>query len=180
VEGTEGSDLIIKSNFIHAGCDFSKEDKIERCFGAVGDQCLGVHVGWVPLYTTTIKNEETCTIVKTASIGSILHDNCCVNNPGGKNCDVTKDLNAGVGCEGEWQEAWDNYLCPGRQWNQLFGPYFFGNTGDLGKGLIRAPSGQKVNPKFENLCASGKCKRDNNGIFQSWPRDICGEYCVCE
>jgi hypothetical protein len=124
------------------------------------------------------------------SVGSILHDNCCVKeNNAGYNCNNPWwDFNTGDEklCYDEWQEAWYDTLCSTtldapRQWTFVFGPYYAGV--DYGTNVkLTAPDGTRVNPKYQSYCKSGRCEMDDqcNTITH---KDNClsfrGEYCVC-
>lgn len=153
-------------------CDFSTAPGIERCFGGIGVQCEGI-----PVVAPFKKNSKTCRVSGWMSMGSILHDTCCVvtkNN--GVHCAHPNGTNL---CQSEWDEAVANTACTHlagatRQWRRTFGPYYSGNTGDRVPQRLRAPRGARVNPKYQRLCASGRCRAGSNG------NDNCGEYCVCQ
>jgi hypothetical protein len=161
-------------------CDFSSEPgEPERCFGGVGERCKGIP--GVPF----IKDESTCEVQGWMSVGSILHDRCCLQtNNAGWNC---RGINTGGDpiCQSQWDEASANTLCSAipfgaapRQWLKTFGPYPAGNLGDDTSRCLRAPDLARVNPRYEKLCQSGKCRTDVSGntIKKS---DACGEYCEC-
>lgn len=193
VTGKGGSDEIIKTKYINIGCDFSKQDGKERCFGGIGSQCGGIiqsqilSIGVIPF----TKNEDTCTIEGRVSVGSIHHDRCCLaTNNAGWSCPA---LNEGdnTRCKEEWQEAWDDTQCSlllggYRQWKYSFGPYPLGNKGDVIftnddsiPNKIKAPTGTRINPIYQkNYCQSGKCTEEN-GITKI-EKDFCGEYCTCQ
>ena len=178
VTGTGGSDEELKSELLKIGCDFSKQPDIEKCFGGIGVNCEGTPVTWFK------QNDKTCEVKGWMSIGSILHDQCCLSSG-----------NTGVGCanpdgsdkcQKAWDEAWANTRCSligsPRQWKVTFGPYPVGNTGDFGdvpKADLRAPSGTRVKPEYQELCTSGKCKVNKKGITQH-ASDDCGIYCICQ
>jgi len=188
-----GSDEKIKTKYINIGCDFEKRDGIERCFGGIGSQCGGIiqsqilGIGVVPF----TKHEDTCTIDGRVSVGSILHDRCCLaTNNAGWSCPA---LNEGdnTQCNEVWQEAWDDTQCSlllggDRQWKYSFGPYPLGNKGDVIfttddsiPNKIKAPPGTRINPTYQkNYCQSGKCTEEN-GITKI-ETDFCGEYCTCQ
>lgn len=192
VKGTDGSDDEIKTNYINAGCDFSKQLGIERCFGGIGDQCWGANLIQQEIdfglfkktFTINIvpveQNQNTCLGNGWMSVGSIRHDKCCIITPTGKLCNGNF---FGNGCEDEWNEAQSDTICSQtlnspRQWPVTFGPYFYGNNGDDTTADLKAPSGTKVAIKNEKYCQSGQCKKDCNGnpIKKT---DSCGEYCEC-
>jgi hypothetical protein len=61
-------------------CDFSSEPSDpERCFGGVGSRCMGDAPG-----SPFVPHEDTCLVDGWMSVGSILHDRCCLatNNLG--------------------------------------------------------------------------------------------------
>lgn len=175
VTGTGGPDEEIKS--LSVGCDYSTQPDIERCFGGIGKQCEGF-----PLSFTY--DPRTCNVKGWMSTGSILHDQCCLDT-----------ANTGVGCakaevgtskcQAEWGEAVLDTSCGSkalREWQIQFGPYLYGNTGDFGdvpKALLRTPSGKRINPTYESLCVTGKCKVDRKTGLTLLYTDSCSAYCVC-
>lgn len=145
-----------------AECDFSinTDVNVQKCFGGSGNQCEGGD----PKHAIT-KNLKDCTAEGYATIGSIMHDNCCLNNPDGYMCKgsrQTSDLVWGLGgdadrhiCGQEWNKAWydsDN----NRGWTVTFGPYVKGGkTDDLTRANAR--DGQVY---------------DSHGLFKRmWVRD---------
>jgi hypothetical protein len=161
------------------GCDYSsKPEEPERCFGGIGVRCKGI--AGVASFT---KHPNTCLVDGWMSVGSILHDKCCLaTNNTGFSCSGINKGNKAL-CKQEWNEAWYNTQCTQlgapRQWRHTFGPYPYGNTGDDTNQDLRVPSGRRVNPRYEYLCASGKCEVNSNGK----PRirtDACGKYCKCQ
>lgn len=85
----------------------------ERCFGAVGSKCDGI-AGFAK---TTNSNGSVNLFV---SVGSIMHDNCCLANPAGKMCRGNNDDASGM-CIKEWDKAvWNS--ADGRAWSQTFDP----------------------------------------------------------
>ena len=146
-------------------CDFSASK--ERCFGGIGSGCSG-NAG---IFAPFVRHKDTCIVDGWMSVGSILHDRCCLqtNNEGWSCLEVDKGDE--TRCKDVWQEAWDNTTC-GRQWRQTFGPYCIG-SGDNTNSDLRAPRGAKVSPKYANYCQSGSCE-------VSIIPDACVFYCVCQ
>ncbi len=156
-------------------CDFSSEAGQERCFGGIGPGCAGFPLPFV-------KDDQTCLVAAWVSAGSILHDRCCLESLNtGYSCAIpflgTNE------CKKEWSEAVQNVRCVAtRAWQYALGPYPAGNTGDDTTRDLPAPPGAGVDPKYEYLCASGKCqvevdaKGKTNTIIK---RDLCGKYCEC-
>ncbi|MFI5398535.1 MAG: hypothetical protein ACHQ9S_23640 [Candidatus Binatia bacterium] len=161
------------------GCNFSSAPgEPERCFGGIGPRCEGV-----PLFAPFIQDQETCLVYGWMSVGSILHDKCCLgSNNAGYSC-ITLNQGDERLCKKEWDEAWYNTQCTAigaiRQWPYTFGPYPAGNTGDATSKDLRAPSGAAVNLEYAYLCSSGYCKADAQGgtILKF---DACGFYCECQ
>jgi hypothetical protein len=156
------------------GCDFSKQPGIERCFGGIGPQCDGI-----PVLAPITKDEKTCIAKGSMSIGSILHDKCCLKNKNsGVMCEIDIPHLFSQTCINEWKEAQANTFGD-RQWDVEFGPYYSGNGGDDTTKELTAPSGARVNPEYLGLCQSRKCLEDKNGntIIQL---DGSGWYCTCE
>jgi hypothetical protein len=175
--------VVINEISISSKCDFtSNEDgKTERCYGGVGIQCDGV-IGVAPFD----KDMKTCEVDGWVSAGSILHDSCCLrtNNTGYMCRPYNLFTNT---CRKEWDEAVANTACIAvgawRMWPHTFGPYFDPNTGDHIS--LRAPSGARVNPKYEYVCVTGRCipdtkkkPKDKEKPKLDW--DYCGWYCTCE
>jgi hypothetical protein len=91
----------------------------ERCFGAVGSKCAGAPRADVL--------QEGDYYIAWVSVGSIVHDNCCLRNPQkGIWCQDSPPipwLHDGAGpCSAEWRKAFNNTLA-GLQWQHKFGPY---------------------------------------------------------
>ena len=91
--------------------------RYEYCFGGVGPMCAGAPGspnGW------SSTNNATMMYV---SVGSILHDNCCLRDPQGKWCGgvgvdgsgKAEEWNHNGNCVKEWDKAWWNTL-DNRQW----------------------------------------------------------------
>lgn len=189
VTGRGGSDEMIKKDYINIGCDFSKKTGIERCFGGIGSQCDGIQIlgiGPVPFR----KDESTCKVEGQVSVGSILHDRCCLaTNCEGWSC-IERDKGDNTRCKDEWQLAWDStkysVLGSPRQWVHFFGPYPLGNMGDeifmTNESIpakIKAPPGTRMIPNYQKYyCQSGRCKEENGA--PKIENDLYGEYCVCE
>jgi hypothetical protein len=162
-------------------CNFSKQLPFERCFGGIGDHCE-----WTSALVLApfIYDEKTCTVQGWMSIGSILHDRCCIETN-----------NNGVECENpdgrstsprEWDEAtWNTYCTANldiRQWPYTFGPYPIGNVGDNKNQEFRAPKGARVNPEYAYLCRTGRCEVREDGQPKVHHQTVtgCGPYCICE
>jgi hypothetical protein len=184
IVGIGGSDELIKSKYINIGCDFSKREGIEICFGGIGSGCDGI-----PLLAPFTNREDTCKVEGWVSAGSILHDKCCLDtNNKGWFCPGPFQGDTNL-CKNEWDEAfrdtWNsmgNILSP-RQWKFAFGPYPLGNSGDFilkefPSVELKAPSGIHINPEYQELCQSGKCIEENGNI--KLDSDSSGKYCICQ
>lgn len=179
--GTGGCVFTPITNCSH--CNFSSATgEPERCFGGVGVRCEGIVI--VAPFT---KHDDTCLVDGWMSVGSILHDRCCLaTGNAGYSCAALNQGDKRL-CKKEWDEAWYNTQCTAlgpalaapRQWQRVFGPYPAGNTGDDVTQDLRAPARANVNPKYESLCASGKCERDSRGHTIVY-FDNCGKYCRCQ
>ena len=182
VVGKGGSDELIKPRYINIGCDFSIHPGIERCYEGVGSQCSGVSIPYTNVMLLTfIQDEKTCNVEGWASVGSILHDKCCLET---KNAGYLCKNNVNTTlCKKEWDEAQNNYLCSKtglapRQWEVTFGPYPLGNTGDNTYTDLKVPPGERVKPEYSTMCQSGKCSVQNGAVKNEY--DICGDYCTCQ
>ena len=180
VFGGENSALaiVVSAEAKRLPCDFSTTSTFERCFGGIGVQCEGI-----PLVAEVSKDEDTCMALGWMSVGSIMHDRCCYEtNNAGYSCSGLNQGNKKL-CYKEWQEAWYNTQCTAlgapRQWLYHFGPYAAGNTGDDITQDFRAPSGTRVNPKYEKYCETGRCRVNEKGKMIKYI-DACGHYCECE
>jgi len=172
VASTEGScSGDISTTTTTTKCDFSSDPDYERCFGGVGIQCEGI-----PLHPFT-KNENDCTVHGIMCVGSILHDQCCVdtNNTGFHCANPTKGT---TDCVDAWRQAKSDTLC-GRYWDVVFGPYPAGNTGDDTSKDLRAPSGAWVSPAYQSFCQSGKCRVNKKGKTIIYGLPPC-RYCLCQ
>jgi len=149
-----------------APCDFSTQPNIERCFGGVGKQCEGAPSA------SFLKDENTCCFSGWMSVGSILHDQCCVLS-GNTGVQCAKD-NGGLACGALFTEAVCDALA-GRQWPHVFGPYPAGNNGDDVNQPFGVPAGTRLPSAYQVLCPTRRCRLDPAGTT-----DVCGENCVCE
>ena len=150
--------------------------RYEYCFGGVGPQCGGAP--GAP-NTWSASNNGYMMFV---SVGSILHDNCCLRNPAGKWCGgtgVDGRNPAGEGnhngtCVREWDKAWFNTL-QARQWRVPVNPTTVadltpaaGRRSVLREGTVyapeevnasrqyAAPAGTSLDVGDEAFCASGR------------------------
>ena len=104
----------------------------EQCFGAMGDKCEGgipqypeVQPRWIGRFT--LPDGTVMGFVDMGvAVGSILHDNACLQNHNGLNCngigagDLIKTSSGPAAPE--WNKAAWN-LIDGRNWRAQFGPY---------------------------------------------------------
>jgi len=114
---------------------------LERCFGGIGNGCDGV-AGIAP---STRRQDGTIDL--RVSVGSILHDNCCLRNPEGHQCrgyTVMQETFGNDACAAEWRKAVYNTR-DGRLWTGRFGPYPCSNTED---DLTDKPGRQTAVPSF--------------------------------
>jgi len=92
----------------------------QRCVGAEGSQCA-----W------PVRRNHDRSYTGTVSVGSILHDNCCiVNYPNGHMCNNGGADNV---CRAEWEKAISNSnIGTRRNWTERrgWGPYVEGDSGD--------------------------------------------------
>lgn len=103
-------------------------DVTEYCFGAVGPKCDGAP-------NAGVTKNANGTVTMKVSVGSILHDNCCLQyppfegNPGGKFCNgPVSEFSHNGQCVDEWDKAFWNTVSDGRQWDWTFDP---GKPADL-------------------------------------------------
>ena len=160
-------------------CDFSIEPGIEKCFGGIGRQCLDF----------TVQNPDECKVHGSMSVGSILHDKCCIETDNkGVGCDNPDGRNT---CKKEWDLALDDTLNCDRIWETDWGPYFAGGDGDCPNkqdclnlqvsippgAQLSAPPGAIVHPKYEQYCKYGKCEFDAKGKTIIHGSQC--KYCIC-
>jgi hypothetical protein len=104
----------------------------EQCFGGLGDKCEGgipgypeVQPRWIKRFTLPDGTEMGIVEIGVA-VGSILHDNACLQNHDGLNCngvgagDLVKTSSGPAALE--WNKAAWNLLDT-RIWRARFGPY---------------------------------------------------------
>jgi hypothetical protein len=162
-------------------CNFSSAfSEPERCFGGIGDRCKGV-----PIIAPMYFNEYNCTVSGYMSIGSMLHDKCCIRtlNTGYK-CAFPDEKTSK--CREEWDKAVRDSLCSvfsaKRQWVVTFGPYPIDNEGDCSADCatlsLRAPSGAAVDLADQIYCENGCIKSKNGEVISH--EDFCGTYCICQ
>jgi hypothetical protein len=96
----------------------------EYCFGGVGPMCAGAP-------NAGVTRNADGTVTMKASVGSILHDNCCLRFPSGKWCGgpgvngsgKAEEWNHDGNCVREWDKAWWNTMpSDNRQWTVTFNP----------------------------------------------------------
>ena len=156
-------------------------ERVEYCFGAVGSMCEGA-----PNAGATQNPDGTVTLM--VSVGSILHDNCCLANPGGKFCggpgmdgEPAKEFNHDGTCVAEWDKAFWNTLTDGRQWQVKMDPrersdltvvanprtsYYQDGTPSQGfetraTRRLAAPVGTALDPGDGQFCESGRASRES-------------------
>lgn len=104
----------------------------EQCFGGMGDKCEGgipqypeVQPRWIGRFTLP-DGTEMGFVEMGVAVGSILHDNACLQNHDGLNCngigagDLIKTSSGPAALE--WNKAAWN-LMDTRNWRARFGPY---------------------------------------------------------
>ena len=136
----------------------------QRCVGAVGPQCAWVNNG-----------------IGDVSVGSILHDNCCIfNYPNGHMCNNDGDDSIFSYCVPEWNKAVFDKL-KGFQWNASFS----GEPDNLTKvsarlsdpkslletvatSRLKAPEGTKLGVMDWEFCESGTFKDEDQKYAQGF------------
>jgi hypothetical protein len=89
---------------------------VEQCFGAVGSKCEGI-----PFITPSGSRRPDGTQTVFVSVGSIAHDNCCLQNSDGVMCaQGNTDNNWWIPCKAEWEKAVRNTI-NNRQWTVNLG-----------------------------------------------------------
>lgn len=107
----------------------------QQCFGGLGPKCDGgipevINIKVSPIWFGAFRmpdNTELAYVEIGVAVGSILHDNACLKDRGGLNCDGmgAGDLIKIGGLWGaalEWNKAAWNVIDQ-RTWRQTFGPY---------------------------------------------------------
>ena len=101
----------------------------EQCFGAIGNGCMGA----APAAPGVAENLGNGYRRQRTSVGSILHDNCCRQNPGGQHCQgfsvAQESMSDAQACVLEWRKAVYNSR-DNRWWNATFGQYGSALTSD--------------------------------------------------
>ncbi|HYL91211.1 MAG TPA: hypothetical protein VEU32_20845 [Burkholderiales bacterium] len=119
------------------------DPKIQRCFGAIGQGCLSqVHESSpfrnFPINWQQAVPKADCSIDLRVSVGSIIHDTCCMNNPNGLYCNrnpldnpalSAQDEVSNLACTREWRKAFYD-VAENRWWFEKFGPYYESMNGD--------------------------------------------------
>jgi hypothetical protein len=149
---------IEEANTIFAGGNCS----IQRCFGAIGNQCDGLEK---PFKTAHPLEEQR----EFISPGSILHDRCCFDHPEGYACKgsgkATSESN--LFCNDEWNKAASDF--PQYFWRHTFGPYKL-DQGDSRTSIndLKAPDETTLASSDEKYCQSGTFRNKDFGY------GICG------
>lgn len=163
--------------------------RYEYCFGGVGPQCAGV-----PVLAPNILNASGTGYTMKVSVGSILHDNCCLRNPQGKWCGgpgvngsgKAEENNHNGQCVKEWDKAWWNAI-DGRQWTVAVNPTQPANLTPTGGRLaslkdgstitweevvqsrnFSAPAGTSLDRGDEAFCASGRASAPKKLGMSIW------------
>lgn len=107
--------------------------ELQQCFGAIGNGCDGGGNIAANVLVPEGERKADGTIIQWVAVGSIFHDNCCIDNPNGQHC---KGFNASQEgwsddkpCVKEWRKAFYNSR-DGRKWKATFGPYTKNNVSD--------------------------------------------------
>lgn len=144
--------------------------KIERCFGAVGAGC---GFKWDDSFQNKQYVSWSSDTDSDIAVGSILHDWCCLKNPGGSNCNF--DNSTPATCDREWKKAVSDKM-NGRTWfpKTGFGPYAV-NRGDNIASIpsLKAPHGTKLEPRDASYCEAGRF-RETNGQATTQGFGTCG------
>lgn len=130
------------------------------CFGASGSNCSGLPNGFCSNSDTT-PGWVNCSV----SVGSQMHDTCCMQYPGGESCGgstaqyCTPPANSKyVGstyrcCKGEWDHAVGD-MAAGRYWSWGFkesvvapAGYRMANTAVLGGEVTASTTSNSIRPK---------------------------------
>jgi hypothetical protein len=160
------------------------QGRTEYCFGAVGPMCAGAPGAGV----TELGNGR---VKMKASVGSILHDNCCLANPDGKWCGKHKEFGHNGTCDKEWNKAVWNTI-DGRQWDVEFNKNTKANlkvvsnprkavfnSNYQGGGIPRnfeteesrrlsAPRGTALDVGDQEFCASGRASSPKSSFGKTW------------
>jgi hypothetical protein len=108
------------------GVAVESQAKDEPCFGAIGNGCAGGGGGPADWVAPPAKDIGGGMKSQAVSVGSILHDNCCVDNANGQHCngyDLGQEkMSDSQPCVKEWRKAVYNSR-DGRKWTATFGPY---------------------------------------------------------
>ena len=158
---------------------------LERCFGGIGNGCDGAS-NWAGNFVVgPARRNADGTFSLGVSVGSILHDNCCLAEPNGYRCGGDDGSNS---CRAEWDKAVGNAVNR-RSWQARFGPYRCVNTEDdlsiaagrpagLGGQVVTrketaasralsAPAGTAMDDTDAAFCASGRLARTGFGVTWS-------------
>ncbi|MFA4829423.1 MAG: hypothetical protein WC855_02115 [Thermodesulfovibrionales bacterium] len=108
--------------------------EVQQCFGAIGNGCDGGSNVAVNLLVPEGERKADGTIIQWVAVGSILHDNCCIDHPNdGQHCNGYNATQEGWSddkpCVKEWRKAAYNSR-DGRKWKASFGPYTKKNVSD--------------------------------------------------
>lgn len=104
--------------------------RIEQCFGAIGPGCTPAS----PVADKVIRYSDGSISMMT-SVGSIMHDLCCLRHSDGLHCQGADALSMAVDfaddgklCAREWRKAVYD-VANGRMWRATYGPYPRPDTG---------------------------------------------------
>ncbi len=162
------------------------QNQVERCFGAVGSGCAGApFAGASKLANGNLRMK--------VSVGSILHDNCCLAKPNGKWCGKYKETGHDGNCDKEWNKAfWNSQPTDNRQWDWEFNPNENANltvvsnprtasfaSNYQGGGIPRnfetvatrklgAPRGTNLDVGDQAFCASGRASAPKSSFNKQW------------
>ena len=164
-----------------------KADDPQQCFGAMGSRCAGDAPG-APVSPPS----ASCMVSAAVGVGSIRHDQCCLQDPTGFACGDWGTWFNVFACRTEFEEAAGDLLC-GFTWRLPFGPYAVDNDegSDTPDALpvppnLLAPDGTMIAAPTLALntcayCRAGDCVRDQDGVTYTEPASNpqCGSFARC-
>jgi hypothetical protein len=141
---------------------------IQRCYGAVGNQCDGVGTPFVTAHPLQAQ-------VEWVTPGSIKHDSCCYQHPEGYACRGygTKTVDENRFCRQEWDSAVRDTR-EGYTWKHTFGPYVR-DQGDTPSSInnLKAPDGTRLSISDEKYCRAGSFLEKNQRVGMCGKAEQC-------
>lgn len=130
----------------------------DYCFGASGQQCGGFRDGELAGIAFCVPIPFNSNLACQISGGSMTHDPCCVDRPGGVMCSGSPLDDDQRYCKSEWDRAVHRAFW-GYQWTRAVNGNRENTTGNVVRAEYCASRNAGVHRNDRNYCCSGSARR---------------------